>query len=217
MPLVGLRSREKHSVLSWPSRNSVADWPRTDSSYAATIKRSNIYSTWKTLMGELRVGSLCRQNFKRDDAYSDLFSRPFELMMVAESCQQEADFNVIAHNLSNISVTNKTISITPELNSKEKEFVIHMKGCFAVPWMISGSYLIWGCAKASWRAFMVKSDIGTSNRLTSSCKTAYGGPMCDRKWLNLWRAAITVRKPSRWAGKNMRGNFWLMDYSTPVA
>ena len=61
----------------------------------------------------------------RDNACADFLSRPVELMIIDENQSFEAKLKAIAHYLDKLSVVDESISITPELKKKAKDFLVH--------------------------------------------------------------------------------------------
>ena len=66
----------------------------------------------------------------REIACAGFLSRPVELVTGFESCQLEGNLNAIACYLNNVSVTDESVSITPELNRKAKGFLVHDERLF---------------------------------------------------------------------------------------
>ncbi len=83
---------------------------------------------WFTLFAEYDFEICYRAG--RDNACADFLSRPVELMVINEDQPFEANLKAIAHYLENLSVVDESISITPELNKKAKDFLVHDERLF---------------------------------------------------------------------------------------
>ncbi len=78
---------------------------------------------WFTLLAEYDFEICYRAG--RDNACADFLSRPFEFMLIDENQPFEANLKAVAHYLDNLSMVDESISITPELKKKAKDFLVH--------------------------------------------------------------------------------------------
>ena len=65
-----------------------------------------------------------------DNACADFLSRPVYLSLIGDDQPFEANLKAIKHNLNNLSLIEGSISITPKLKRKEKDFFVHHKRFF---------------------------------------------------------------------------------------
>ena len=65
-----------------------------------------------------------------DSASADFCSRPVELLVIDGNQSFESHLKAIAHYLHNLSVVDESISITPDLKNKAKDFLVHNERLF---------------------------------------------------------------------------------------
>ncbi len=83
---------------------------------------------WFTLLAEYDFEIFHRVG--RDNACADFLSRPVELTVIDENQPIEANLKSITDYLDKLSNLDESMSITPELKKKAKEFLVHDEKLF---------------------------------------------------------------------------------------
>ncbi len=61
----------------------------------------------------------------RGNACAEFLSRPAELTVIDDHQPLESNLKAIAHYLDNLSIVHESISITPDVKMKAKDFLVH--------------------------------------------------------------------------------------------
>ncbi len=83
---------------------------------------------WLTLLAEYDFEICYRAGC--DNACAEFLSRPVELSVINDNEPFEARLKASTHYLDNLLVVNESISITPELKRKAKDFLVHDEKLF---------------------------------------------------------------------------------------
>ncbi len=85
-------------------------------------------------------------------------------MLIDENQSFGANFKAITHYLDNFSIVDDSISITPELWKKAKDFLVHDERLFRLAKYGIRFVLVQKCGRTSSMDCTMKSGIGTSIR-----------------------------------------------------
>ncbi len=170
---------------------------------------------WFTLLAEYDLEICYRAG--RDNACADFLSRPLKLMVIGDHQTFEANLKAITHYLDNLSVVDEPISITPEVETKAKDFLVHYERLFR-----STKYGIRFVPHIEMRERILKGlhdEFGhwDFNSTYPFLRDRFLRPSMRQKIANFVKNCDTFQKANQRTEKNWPKEFLLVDYSTPGA